>query len=210
MSDTIEARVAYTEPEVTTDDVERFLEMLESNVAILASVEGDLSDLLPIDDNESSRAATSERTKDQDVSTPAVDVQLERKLTNLVAKFLKVEITAITPRSSLVSLGLDSLRAVSLARALAVEGISATPIVIIQSDNIRDIAAGMRPSSRSTDLEDVDAWSAQIQQTLREELPVELLRLDEEDCLEIVGATALQSGMLSQVIYFSEGVMCIC
>jgi ferricrocin synthase len=133
---------------------------------------------------------------------------LEDKIASLVSEFLKVEQSVITPTASLISLGLDSLRAVSLSRLLHIEGIFVSPIDIVQADSIRTVAAKVNsPHAHAEVPPEVELDLVKLQNVLVEELPPNDVRIDADDDVLICGATALQSGMLSQARGFAASLI---
>ena len=205
-SDIVELRAAFSEPELDLRTVQLLLEDLESNIHALAISSGQLSSLLkPKHHEDLKTSATPLRESAESAAEEYYNAALEIALLGLVSKFIGVEQGIITPTASLISFGLDSLRAVSLSRLLNTEGIFVSPIDIVQADCIRTMAA--KASSTGSRVEvppEVDLELVKLQNALLEELPANDVRLDAEDDVYICGATALQSGMLSQVSYFEH------
>ena len=112
--------------------------------------------------------------------------------------FLGIPAESVRGESSLLSLGLDSLKAVALSHRLRERGISVSPIDIIRADSVRGVASA---SSRETEqgISNEEESALEVDRLLWQDLPVESLRLGGGDQIEITAATALQAGMLSQV-----------
>ncbi|KAG9082491.1 Non-ribosomal peptide synthetase, partial [Ceratobasidium sp. UAMH 11750] len=134
-----------------------------------------------------------------------VNLKLEMELAPVVASFLGVESSLVGPTSSLVALGLTSLRSVALSRKLKESGLVVSAVDIIQTDTVRGIASKCgHGSALSKNTSQGQQWVDDLHFELRKELPIEDVRLAPEDQPQILCATALQAGMLSQTIGSSD------
>ena len=70
---------------------------------------------------------------------------------------------------------------------------------LIRAGSIRGVASASAAERRQENSNQEESVS-ELEQLLRQDLPVESVRLDRDDQIEITAATALQAGMLSQVI----------
>ena len=116
-----------------------------------------------------------------------------------LSTFLCIPTESVREESSLLSLGLDSLKSVSLSHRLKERGIHISPMNLIRAGSIRGVASASAAERRQESSNQEESVS-ELEQLLRQDLPVESVRLDRDDQIEITAATALQAGMLSQVI----------
>jgi hypothetical protein len=116
-----------------------------------------------------------------------------------LSTFLRIPAENLREESSLLSLGLDSLKAVALSHRLRERGISIQPIDIIWAGSVCGVSsASVRESEQESSGQDES--SLELDQLLWQDLPLDSVRLGRDDQIEITAATALQAGMLSQVI----------
>ncbi|KDN49336.1 hypothetical protein RSAG8_02038, partial [Rhizoctonia solani AG-8 WAC10335] len=185
-TNTIEAKAAFTD-ELHIRRVESLLSSIERHFGLLARGES-----IPSPNSEA-----AEITQQQALGVSSVKPQRTgEKGDELVKNFF-------TPDASLVSLGLTSLKAVALSRKLKDVGIFISPIDIIQTDTVDQLALKCEVSESrvqpSVNLEH-NQWLDTLHQELVNELDTASLKLSEDDKLQVTGATALQAGMLSQTI----------
>lgn len=142
------------------------------------------------------------RPRTRESEEPADPRIVEMVISELCA-FLGIPAENIREESSFISLGLDSLKAVTLSHRLRERGISIPPMDIIRAGSIRGAASA---STRETEqvASSEEGSALEVDRLLRQDLPVESLRLGGDDQIEITAATALQAGMLSQVILISS------
>ncbi|CAE6524666.1 unnamed protein product [Rhizoctonia solani] len=200
-TNTIEVKAAFTD-ELHIGQVESLLSNIELHFQLLARGES-----IPSPSSE-----TAKNTQQQalgvkpDKPQPTGDKgdELVKTLIPVVASLLNAELHLVTPDASLVSLGLTSLKAVALSRRLKDIGIFVSPIDIIQTDIIGQLILKCEVSPTQTSQPDIDPQHTQWLDTLRQELvdglDVTSLKLSEDDKPRIIGATALQAGMLSQTV----------
>jgi len=191
-TDTVEARLSFTEADVSKEEVTAFLHQLEGCIEGLLLGQGGVSDN---DTFEMTAADSSE------ANLGTIDLRTESILTKCIADFLHVDESTLHPTTSLTSLGLSSIKAVSLSRALLQRGIKVTPVDIIQADHIRAISKRVDVEGSSRDAEEVEAWLRHMKEQLRNDLDMDALKLSPEDELVLTSCTALQTGMLAQVNY---------
>jgi hypothetical protein len=195
-SNTVELKAAFTE-EIAAADLNDLMDRIESHLGSFCQVKPD--NYLSPPTNTATHLAPARRSATVHQSG-SVDSELEDTLVAAAASFLNVEASLVGPASSLVALGLTSLKSVALSRKLKGSSIFVSAIDIIQADTVRGIASkcGYDPApSRSTS--DERRWLDDLHRQLKDELVIDDLRLTPEDNPQIICATALQSGMLSQV-----------
>lgn len=142
----------------------------------------------------------------QEAEGPADPRIVEMVILELTA-FLRMSTENVREESSLLSLGLDSLKAVSLSHRLTERGVSISPMDIIRAGSVRGIALASVMEIQQEGVRQ-DQSVSELDQLLRQDLSLESVRLGRGDQVEITAATALQAGMLSQVILTQIRVVC--
>jgi len=195
-SDTIELRSAVTVNEEIAKTVQQLVNDSESCLTYLSeSPDDDIS--FPDVNNQSTCEWPTRRSQTQEAEKPA-DPQIVELIASELSAFLRIPAGNIREESSLLSLGLDSLKAVALSHRLRERGISIPPIDIIRAGSIRAVAsASVREIEQ--DISSQDESGSSLGQVLWQDLTPESVRLDVNDQIEVTAATALQAGMLSQV-----------
>lgn len=204
-SDSIEARAARTadlDSEVLTD----LLSSLDALItALLAGDDGQLQ-LQSRPGNDAGSKKPRRRGKARDEG-PEPSAETLDAVTSTVAGFLQQQPGSVTAGASLVSLGLTSLRAVALSRALQKKGFSVDPVDIIQGDTTRAVAQKIDAQGESSTAAASDASAEDSEAKLAEELGgMRKVALDDADQPELALCTPLQAGMLSQTLA-SEGTL---
>ena len=195
-SDTIELRSAVAVNEEVTKTVRQLVDDFESCVAYLSESPGaDVS--FPDASDRSTSGWPVPQSRPQEVEEPA-DPEIVKVLLPEISAFLRIPVENIREESSLLSLGLDSLKAITLSHRLRERGISVSSMDIIRASSVRGIASAS-VGARQQENNSQGGSISELDQFLRKDLPVEAVRLNKEDRVEITAATALQAGMLSQV-----------
>jgi aryl carrier-like protein len=125
-------------------------------------------------------------------STPRGD----QDITRIICDFLGLSDEECSTSTSLLSLGLDSIKAVTLSKKLREAGYPISASNIMRTPIIRKLwkLVSSSQSSRGRRIaEDVSTFSVSPTG------PLEIKPLHSEDKIQLYFATALQSGMLSQV-----------
>ncbi|GAB1517179.1 Non-ribosomal peptide synthetase [Rhizoctonia solani] len=199
-TNTIEVRAGFTE-ELQTREIERLLSSVEYHFQLLSRGES-----IPSPDVEAAKISRQEllAVKSEDpIESSEKNDKLIQTLIISVASFLSTELDLVTHDTSLISLGLTSLKAVTLSRKLKDVGIFVSPIDIIQADSINRLATKCKVLEDQTSQlgsAEQTQWFDALLQELAEGLDMTKLKLAEDDKLQFAGATALQSGMLSQTV----------
>jgi len=195
-SDTIELRSAIAVNEEVTKTVQQLVDEFESCVTYLSeSPEADIS--LPDADGQPTSDWPMRQPRIRETEEPA-DPEIVKILLLELGDFLRVPLDNVREESSLLSLGLDSLKAITLSHRLRERGVSVSPMDIIRASSVRGIASASVAEKEQGNFGQEGSIS-ELDQLLRKDLPMEVVRLGEEDQVEITTATALQAGMLSQV-----------
>ncbi|KAG8748724.1 Non-ribosomal peptide synthetase [Ceratobasidium sp. 414] len=197
-SDSVALNAAFME-DISTADVDELASRVESCMELFCGAESSSQPISSPLDVAASFAPTDNSTDPPQAND--VDPKLEKILVSTVASFLNVESSLVGHTSSLVALGLTPLKSVALSRKLKESGLAIAAIDIIQADTVRGITSkcGHGPASPKGASEGRQ-WLDDLHLELRKELAVENMRLTPEDQPQILCATALQAGMLSQTI----------
>ena len=116
-----------------------------------------------------------------------------------LSSFLRIPADNLREESSLLSLGLDSLKAITLSHRLRERGMAIQPIDIIRAGSVHGVASVLvRESEQDTSSREESI--SELDQLLWRDLPLESIKLGRDDEVETTAATALQAGVLSQVI----------
>ncbi|KAH8830049.1 hypothetical protein DL96DRAFT_1706868 [Flagelloscypha sp. PMI_526] len=176
--DLIELRVGYSDVDVEEEEV--------------------VKDLLSASSSTSSSSRLDEllTPKEEPKDDQPVDEVLEESLLSTIRSYLKLDSSVpCTPLTSFISLGLSSLRAIGLAKALTKEsGKRFAAIDVVQKDT-----ATMRMLKRIND----------VTEMMRQDILEHDVLLDDGDSVVIGGCTSLQSGMLTQTVNSDEGSLYI-
>ena len=196
--DTIELKSAVAVNEEVTKTVRQLVENFESCVKYLSeSPEDNIS--FPDVGGQPTPGWPVLRPQTRESEKPADPRIVEMVISELCA-FLGIPAENVQEESSLLSLGLDSLKAVTLSHRLRERGVSIPPVDIIRAGSVREVAS--IPTSRETEqgASSEEEGSLEVDRLLWQDLPLESLKLSRDDQIDITAATALQAGMLSQVI----------
>lgn len=199
VSNIVEVKAAFTE-ELPTATMDRLVSRIESHLESLCG--GGPNPSFDSPPSGADTVARSMNTSDnaEQTSDKDVDAKLENSLVTAVASFLNVPESLIAPNSSLVALGLTSLKSVTLSRQLKSTGITVSAIDIIQADTVRRMASKCGLGSNSTSAaREGELWLNSLHLEMKQELVANEFKLTDVDEPEMMCATALQSGMLSQV-----------
>ncbi|KAG9127508.1 Non-ribosomal peptide synthetase [Ceratobasidium sp. 392] len=197
-SNTVELRMAFMGG-ISDVDMSELASRVESYIEHFCKAES-ANRSIPLSTGLVRSFASADNNMD-DLQANDVDPQLEKPLVTIVAQFLNVESSLVAPTSSLVALGLTSLKSVALARKLKDSDLVVSAVDIIQADTVRGIASKCVCGSVSSNgTSEEHRWVSDIHLKLEEELAVEDIRLTPGDQPQFFCATALQAGMLSQTI----------
>lgn len=121
-------------------------------------------------------------------------------LRDIVSGFFTIDQGLLTDATSFISLGLDSIKSVGLARALRKQGHNIAAVELMKASTLRRLAVHLA-SGKSSPTKDSEKNStlSQALQNIRNALPAERLKLSPDDDVQLFPTTTLQAGMLSQV-----------
>ncbi|KAI0082634.1 hypothetical protein K474DRAFT_1654750 [Panus rudis PR-1116 ss-1] len=136
-----------------------------------------------------------------------IDEGIVDALRRVVAGFLRIAPDLISEDTSLIGLGLDSIRSVGLSRNLRAQGFQLSSVDIMRSPTIRRMAVTVGNKQHETPhLPSQDAPSAfeKERDALAKAINLDAIKLGPGDTVNVYPTTALQAGMLSQTVA-SEG-----
>lgn len=128
-------------------------------------------------------------------------------LSEIVSNFFGVPLERLHPHTSLISLGLDSIRSVGLSKILRQHGYSASAADIMGNPILWKLGVSLaRARSRGHSVQaEIDRGILSLQkqcERIKASLNPSTCKLSIDDEVEIFPTTALQTGMLSQVPVF--------
>ncbi|KAI6132186.1 hypothetical protein EDD16DRAFT_1468633 [Pisolithus croceorrhizus] len=199
--DTLVIRVAYYECDNIPSAVDCILANFEA--VLLNILENGFGTSLPVAirgdlkrDAEPAQGVTKDAVQENDVNG-TLDLQ---PLNMAVSEFLRVSPDFLLPSTSLISVGLDSIRAVGLSRFLRQRGFTVTAADILRHPTLRQLSVFARPSHLVQ--QEADDASKDFLYRQLEELQVYVdpfaYKLCAEDKVSLFPTTELQAGMLSQ------------
>lgn len=193
---------AFTSADISPALVEQILSSLEETAARMAETsEWDLS-LSPSKGlGSSGTAAATAASSEEAEDLTNVDQEAVSKICAIAAQFLRVDESLVAAETSLMSLGLDSIKSVGLSRRCTAEGLSMTSADIMRLSTPLRLAAYVQRSKANVRREDSvsDAAFAADCEKLKEALDIEAIKLDADDEVQVFPTSVLQAGMLSQV-----------
>lgn len=195
--DTIELRSAVAVNDTVTKTVRQMVDDFESCVGYLSeSPQDGLS--LPEPGDRPASGWSTRRPQVKETGRPA-NPELLKIIFSELSAFLRIPVDTVREESSLLSLGLDSLKAIALSQRLRERGVSLSPVDIIRTGSVGRLALAPAMENQQGSFSK-EGSVTELDQLLQRDIPMEMVRLDKEDQVEITAATALQAGMLSQVI----------
>ncbi|KAI0721073.1 peptide synthetase [Cerioporus squamosus] len=147
------------------------------------------------------RGAEGASEESEDLSN--VDEATVSRIRSIAAQFLHIDPDFVKNDTSLLSLGLDSIKSVGLSRKLSADGLGLSSADIMRLSTPLRLAAYVQKSKSSGGRVDgrlSDAEFATECQQLEEALDMEAVKLSPEDEVKIYPTSVLQAGMLSQTI----------
>ena len=134
-----------------------------------------------------------------------VDDATVSSIRTIAAQFLRIDQDFVKNDTSLLSLGLDSIKSVGLSRKLSANGLGLSSADIMRLSTPLRMAAYIQKirSAGSRAVESLsDAEFAAECRKLEEALDMEAIKLSAEDAVRVYPTSILQAGMLSQVCKF--------
>lgn len=214
--DTLVIRAAYYECDNIPSAVDCILANFEAillnilghefGTPLPVAIQGDLKrDAEPVQ-------GVAKDTAEEDDVNGTLDLQ---PLNMAVSEFFGVSPDYLLPTASLISVGLDSIRAVGLSRLLRQRGYTVTAADILRHPTLRQLSVFARPSGlvrEGADDSSNDFFQRQLEE-LRGYVDPLAYKLCTEDEVSLFPTTELQAGMLSQTLatsgqlYFHAFVM---
>ena len=206
IEDKLEVHAAYSEVDIPSSTVRNLVSAFEY-VALRLAQRGTMD----INRNGMSRPSPRESHAvfenpllPDDTLTLQYDPTVLEDLISTTSSFLNIDKHLITADSSLIALGMDSIKSVGLSRILRKHGVDLSSADIMRVETPRKMTilatAGLSMNPRSElDMQRAQAeWKEQCT-VLKHHLDPDSLRLDEDDSVEVLPTTMLQAGMLTQV-----------
>lgn len=211
VSDSVLVHTAYTAKDVSPYIAEGIVQRLEETM--LQFSEDDARERL-LSVVLGSRTATpdSEGTDVEDELNDQgpLDETMVATLRRTISDFLRVDAGLLTVDTSLVGLGLDSIRSVGLGRAIRTQGFQLSSVQLMKYSTIRRminfLAAEKNGGPKAVTNDKSSKTSAFEQElaSLQQSLDVESFKLTPTDSVRVYPTTTLQAGMLSQVTPSSQ------
>jgi len=134
-------------------------------------------------------------------SQGGVSDNVTREILRVAVDFLGVNPSIMAPSTPLISLGLDSIKAVGLAKRINKLGYKVTSTDVLRAASIDRLAQviGAKPSQADQNSGAGDGAYDAMKRKILDKVDINSLKLCPDDEPAVHPATALQSGMLSQV-----------
>lgn len=127
------------------------------------------------------------------------DRELLTKLRAIVSSFLRVNTEVLTENISLISMGLDSIKSVGLAKTLKKEGFAVLAVDLMNNSSLGALTNFVVRSRKSPKEIVHDSTYQNLVTKLRSQVDISRLKLKAEDAPLIYPTTSLQAGLLAQV-----------
>ncbi|EAU88504.2 peptide synthetase [Coprinopsis cinerea okayama7 len=191
--DTLIVRAAWLDGLITQDHVADLLHGFEKVTLTL-----DKGEELPLP----SRRSPEPVRKVNDDEDPSAQVLLDpvvvADLQQTICDFLEIPTAILTNRVSFISLGLDSIKAVGLAKRIRALGYDVSSTEILRASTLKRLARVV--SNNKQKKEEPYEHYAQLVRQVEGYISKSEVQLSPEDEVKIIPSTALQSGMLSQTV----------
>ena len=193
--DTVEIRSAVAVNEEVTKTVQRLVDEFETCLTYLSKSP---EDYISLSDAASRAPPESPMDQSRTQEGKPADPKIMKIIISELCAFLRVPTEHVQEGRSLLSFGLDSLKAAALSRRLRERGIHISPVDIIQAGSVRGVAS-VSVIERQEETSTPEESDSKLDRLLKQDLPAELVRLGNDDEVKVTATTALQAGMLSQV-----------
>ncbi|KAG6336405.1 hypothetical protein ID866_2678 [Astraeus odoratus] len=202
-NDALIVRAAYYEVGHLTSTLEHMLEEFEAvlfdvlehgTVAVEATTQGNAYQI-----GHFQKVIETDVIKEDEVTT----LDLE-PLQEAISQFLEVPREEVHPSVSLLSLGLDSIRALGLSKLLRQHGYAMTATDILKHPSLKQLSTfidSSRPNSREIN-DTSQEFLRREQGKIGKYVDLSTYKLSIDDEVSLFPTTALQSGILSQVCIF--------
>ncbi|KAI0374911.1 hypothetical protein BV20DRAFT_961134 [Pilatotrama ljubarskyi] len=197
---------AFTSADISPMLVDGILRHLEETAVRMA----DSNDWgLPISETGASRhwlpSASEGGDRDEELGQPSgaeVDPDLVFKIRDIASQFLRIDHNLIFDDTSLLSLGLDSIKSVGLSRKFSTAGLTLSSADIMRFSTPRRLALHVQQTkASSTNGEDRLKLSFNAEcNKLASAIDPNTVKLSDDDVVMVFPTTTLQAGMLSQTV----------
>lgn len=126
-----------------------------------------------------------------------LDPVLISSLRTIISDFMGFNPVILTPLMSLISMGLDSIKSVGLAKSMTKQGFPVTSTDILRHATLNELASCIKSKQSRKDDLPVTTMPV-VSQLVLSEFNVDDMKLGKEQ-VDFFPTTALQTGMLSQV-----------
>ncbi|OJT03537.1 Nonribosomal peptide synthetase 2 [Trametes pubescens] len=198
------AHAAFTSADISPALVHDILNRLEET-AIRMSESDDWS--LPVSNGNaphtSSHSPLSNGDSEGDGLPPdvVVDEGILERIREIASQFLRIDAKLIAGETSLLSLGLDSIKSVGLSRQFSKEGFALSSADIMRLSTLSRLAVHVQgKASAPQDGERMVSSFKEERDKLVREMDMAAIRLSEDDEVSVFPTTTLQAGMLSQTV----------
>lgn len=183
--------------------MEDILKHFESTAVEMGEGRGGVIKTIPPSAVAASKSENSFLTEEEESEEfEGLDATLIARLRDVLVKFLIIDESLVTETVSFITLGLDSIKSVGLARVLRKEGFEVSAVELMKHSSLRQLFKHLG-SNGPTSLDHPDASDdtpfTQLVATIKKGLDVNSIRLNSGDQVELYPTTVLQAGMLSQV-----------
>lgn len=132
-----------------------------------------------------------------------VDEGILQQILEIASRFLRIDAKLIAGDTSLLSLGLDSIKSVGLSRQFSKEGFALTSVDILKLSTPRRLAALVQAKvSAPHDGDRMVSSFKEERDNLSRDMDMAAIKLSADDEVNVFPTTTLQAGMLSQVRLF--------
>ncbi|KAI0780914.1 hypothetical protein BD413DRAFT_608137 [Trametes elegans] len=197
------AHAAFTSADVSPKLVGGILRHLEETAVRMA----DSNDWgLPFSDKHASPRADETVAANGVEADSLADVEVDEhavaKIRDVASRFLRIDAAFVAPETSLLSLGLDSIKSVGLSRKLSAEGFPLTSADIMRLSTPRRLAAHIQRAQGSPkkDTDQVRSSFNEERGKILQDMDLESIKLSADDRVDVYPTTTLQAGMLSQTV----------
>ncbi|KAI9064453.1 hypothetical protein FKP32DRAFT_1591881 [Trametes sanguinea] len=204
--DQLIAHAASTSSDISATLVNEILQTLE--VTADKMIEGNVSSaaLARTHELRSPPLSNSKRIDANDNVSEDVEVDndIVRAICTAASQFLRIDLSLIAPDTSLLSLGLDSIKSVGLSRKLSHEGLRLSSADIMGLSTPRRLAARLQKAEKSVKQGDgTEAVTVSFKadcELVRGAIDLSTIKLSGDDDVQVFPTTTLQAGMLSQTV----------
>ncbi|KAH9946102.1 uncharacterized protein BXZ73DRAFT_72945 [Epithele typhae] len=204
--DQVVVHAAFTSDDISAAVVQQILSQLEDVATRIANDTKWAPSFALSKQNGTSVVPPPSRQFDEEPILFSVDREVVSNICTIAAQFLRVNDNLIKSETSLLSLGLDSIKSVGLSRKLSAAGLRLTSADIMKFPTPLRLAAHMQASSTSQNSVDeaIDNSAFAADSAKLKDLLGSNVKLSEDDEVKVYPTSMLQSGMLSQTVH-SQG-----